>query len=183
MLHRADNVQLIHKTGLFSGRGLCHLQIGREIHVVGARIHKVEFTETILESQNYPYGIRVMTRNGLRNYWLFRNKWYWENDDLDQDQVYALLVTKAQREEARIKRAQAIVAIPDLPLPSRRETIPEDTRQLIWIRDEGRCQSCGSKIELQFDHIIPLSLGGSTNPENLQILCGPCNRRKGSNLA
>jgi len=30
--------------------------------------------------------------------------------------------------------------------------------------------------ELQFDHVLPVALGGATSVENLQILCGDCNR-------
>ncbi|MGA3352888.1 MAG: recombinase family protein [Acidimicrobiales bacterium] len=33
------------------------------------------------------------------------------------------------------------------------------------------------------DNVIPVALGGSNNAENLQILCGPCNRRKGAGLS
>ncbi|WP_416405027.1 HNH endonuclease [Arthrobacter sp. LFS091] len=45
-------------------------------------------------------------------------------------------------------------------------------------RDGGSRRACGSWSELQFDHIIPLAMGGSNNVEILQILCGPCKRSK-----
>ncbi|WP_354003896.1 HNH endonuclease [Arthrobacter sp. zg-Y877] len=49
-------------------------------------------------------------------------------------------------------------------------------------RDGGRCQGCGSTVDIQYDHIIPVSKGGSSNVENLQILCGKCNRFKSDGL-
>lgn len=46
-----------------------------------------------------------------------------------------------------------------------------------------RCACCGmeaaSRIPFQVDHILPMSKGGKSVPENLQILCRSCNRRKG----
>lgn len=64
-----------------------------------------------------------------------------------------------------------------------REPIPEEVRFQVWRRDQGKCCKCGSRENLEFDHIIPHSLGGSDTARNLQILCGPCNREKRDNLA
>ncbi len=36
----------------------------------------------------------------------------------------------------------------------------------------------GSNELIQFDHIIPLALGGANTADNLQILCTNCNREK-----
>jgi 5-methylcytosine-specific restriction endonuclease McrA len=58
--------------------------------------------------------------------------------------------------------------------------VPPGLRQQ---RDEGRCTSCGGNQNLEFDHIIPLSMGGSNTARNLQLLCERCNRAKGGNLA
>ena len=66
--------------------------------------------------------------------------------------------------------------------PRGREPIPRDVRRAVFERDAGRCVSCGSAFEIQYDHVIPFSLGGASTAENLQILCGDCNRSKGAGL-
>ncbi|MGH8227060.1 MAG: HNH endonuclease [Steroidobacteraceae bacterium] len=60
--------------------------------------------------------------------------------------------------------------------------IGHDTRLFVWERDGGRCQHCGSTEDLQFDHVIPRSLGGSGRASNVELLCGRCNRRKAAML-
>ncbi len=43
-----------------------------------------------------------------------------------------------------------------------------------------RCLCCGATQRLSPDHVVPLSEGGLNAAANLQPLCGPCNRRKGT---
>lgn len=45
-------------------------------------------------------------------------------------------------------------------------------------RDGLFCKNCMSVENLQIDHKIPLTLGGYSNIENLQLLCHSCNSRK-----
>ena len=48
---------------------------------------------------------------------------------------------------------------------------------------EGICPNCGDHfafIAMEADHIAPWSDGGKTIPENCQMLCKNCNRRKGN---
>ncbi|QIZ39293.1 HNH endonuclease [Saccharopolyspora sp. ASAGF58] len=52
----------------------------------------------------------------------------------------------------------------------------------VFQRDGGRCVQCGTGFEIQYDHIIPVALGGSSTEENLQLLCAQCNQSKGANL-
>ncbi len=60
--------------------------------------------------------------------------------------------------------------------------ISSEIRLLVWERDEGRCVHCGSGQDLQFDHVIPVSKGGGSSAENLELLCGPCNRLKSNRI-
>jgi len=69
------------------------------------------------------------------------------------------------------------------PLPVRdRLPIPDDAKLFVWQRDNGRCVICGSQEKLEYDHIIPISKGGSNTARNIQLLCEKHNRSKGANL-
>jgi 5-methylcytosine-specific restriction endonuclease McrA len=49
------------------------------------------------------------------------------------------------------------------------------------VRDDGTCQYCGVKrprAELNLDHVVPRSQGGTTSWENVVCSCVPCNLRK-----
>jgi len=59
-----------------------------------------------------------------------------------------------------------------------RTRIPDDVQIFVWRRDQGRCVKCGSQERLEFDHIIPVSKGGSNSARNIQLLCQSCNRTK-----
>lgn len=41
-----------------------------------------------------------------------------------------------------------------------------------------KCVNCGSTENLHIDHIIPLSIGGREDEDNMQILCRTCNLKK-----
>lgn len=64
----------------------------------------------------------------------------------------------------------------------KREPIPQEVQDAVWRRDGGRCVKCGSQENLEFDHIIPFSKGGSNTVRNLQLLCEKCNREKSNNI-
>lgn len=62
-------------------------------------------------------------------------------------------------------------------------------RTQIKERDHYACRSCGVSLAaephllLEVDHILPVSRGGLSMPENLQTLCWKCNRSKGAKLS
>ena len=63
--------------------------------------------------------------------------------------------------------------------PASREHLSASKRKRILLRGKGRCMKCGSRENLEIDHVVPLARGGSNRLENLQLLCRDCNRRKG----
>jgi len=64
----------------------------------------------------------------------------------------------------------------------KREIIPTDVKEAVWRRDLGKCVQCSSNEKLEFDHIVPVSKGGSNTVRNIQLLCEKCNRKKSDKI-
>jgi hypothetical protein len=135
-----------------------------------------------LEIEQRDTAVAVLQAPGGRTYWWCMDRFFWEDDGLSADDVYALAYERDHRARRRLARARQTVALGQAPATPRRESISRDVRRAVWERDGGACVQCGDAFELQFDHIIPVALGGATTPENLQVLCGPCNRTKGAEV-
>lgn len=59
----------------------------------------------------------------------------------------------------------------------------ESQKRAAYEKQNGICAKCQkhfSLAQMEADHITPWSKGGKTNPENCQMLCQECNRRKSS---
>ena len=61
---------------------------------------------------------------------------------------------------------------------SQSKYVSATTKKIVFTRDGGVCQCCGSSIRLEYDHITPFSCGGSSDASNIQLLCMKCNRSK-----
>ena len=73
--------------------------------------------------------------------------------------------------------------VPESDLVSKKSRrISPEVQDRVWKRDEGKCVKCGSNENLEFDHIIPFSKGGSNTYRNIQLLCEKCNRSKSNNF-
>ena len=116
----------------------------------------------------------------VRSYWWFRDKWYSTTEDYSPMEICLLLQQQEHRREGDLFRAKSVLE--HWFHPSIRRGISEDTRRFVWQRDEGRCQKCGSSELIQFDHVVPVSMGGSNSAQNLQLLCMDCNRQKGVSI-
>ena len=63
--------------------------------------------------------------------------------------------------------------------------LPHYRTHKTWLygKQEGYCAGCGKHFEkrnLDVDHYVPKSKGGTDHRDNLQLLCGACNRMKGN---
>lgn len=121
-------------------------------------------------------------QDGSRTLWHTADGWFWEDDGLDAEAVALLVWDRTRRRDGQIDRLRQIRAREEQVTSARRERIPPEVRAFVWERDDGRCAACGAEEDLQFDHVIPVARGGATSIENLQVLCGLCNRQKGDRL-
>ena len=66
--------------------------------------------------------------------------------------------------------------------PTRRVTWPKGLKQELMKRQDNTCVYCGYRRiarTLDIDHMIPAVRGGPNDVSNLQVICRPCNQRKG----
>ena len=109
----------------------------------------------------------------------------WAGIDVSKEAVR--LVKQRLKEDRGIEGlVQDVIARTDIPqrtdlgkLP--RYNAPENRKQL-YGEQGGHCAGCEGHFEarhLEIDHIISRNKGGTDHIENLQLLCGSCNRIKG----
>ena len=65
-----------------------------------------------------------------------------------------------------------------------RERVPDSVRMALYAIQQGVCSGCGiyqpHYLRFDVDHIVALADDGKTEERNLQLLCGYCNRTKGT---
>jgi len=96
----------------------------------------------------------------------------------DDEMIYQIMESedRERRNFERLKHKFSLTNEEDAR--PKRERVPEEVRVAVWRRDEGKCVKCGSRERLEYDHIIPVSKGGSDTVRNLELLCERCNREK-----
>jgi len=159
---------------LFSGRYA--LQSGKRIFdarwkrpwVEAARSRQREEPVALLES-------------GKRTYWWFHDCVHWDDDGLGPEDVKALVLQRERRAERQLRTAHSLMRAEQENRPTR-EPIPVELRRAVFERDGGHCVECSGTFDLQYDHILPVSRGGATTVQNLQLLCADCNQRKSDSI-
>ncbi|MBS7805540.1 HNH endonuclease [Rhizobiales bacterium TNE-4] len=65
---------------------------------------------------------------------------------------------------------------------TKRRTFSSKERLAYFLQAKGHCAQCSIKItpgkRWDLDHVTPLSLGGSNDTTNLQVLCQACHTQK-----
>jgi hypothetical protein len=161
------------------------------------RSYKEAATEFIDGQRREPRFID-QTASGSTIYWAYRDK-ILTLESTDPEVIFrkaegsfqvkpeALLLIKhhvlrKERYFQKVRReVEALENIEKLESVSR-EPISESVRLFVWQRDKGQCVKCASRERLEFDHIIPVTAGGSNTERNVQLLCESCNRSKGSTI-
>lgn len=146
-----------------------HCRLGHRRNKRGETLTEDQYQTLLMTQRENPVLLLSNAKSG-RKWWMFRDKVYWEEADLNESEVKALLLdwNRSQGEEGRRR--------------SNRKSLPNSVKLLVWDRDKGRCVQCGRDEDLEYDHIIPVSKGGSNTENNIQLLCVVCNRSKGANL-
>ena len=120
--------------------------------------------------------------------WLYKGIYYSVNlgilkDIYTDEQIRLILMEEYDKERKRFERLKRKYELSEYEkAETSRPSIPERVRIEVWRRDEGKCVKCGSRERLEYDHIIPVSKGGSNTTRNIELLCEQCNRRKGSQI-
>jgi hypothetical protein len=118
-----------------------------------------------------------------RAFWWYGDTFYWSTAGAyTSNDIKALLFKRQRQGERELEHAHAVLAASSSPVARKREPVPRDVRKAVWERDGGKCVECESDFDLQYDHIIPFSMGGASSVENLQLLCAKCNQTKGGRL-
>lgn len=62
-------------------------------------------------------------------------------------------------------------------------SIPRDIQFRVLKRENQICSDCGRSVkdeDIEFDHVIPWSKGGSSDEHNIRLLCKACNKKRGN---
>ncbi|MBA7512847.1 hypothetical protein ES705_04856 [subsurface metagenome] len=116
-------------------------------------------------------------------YYLYRGSIYRLDRQYSENEILLLIMDYEDKERRKFERLKKKFDLAQkVERQPRRESIPEEVRIAVWRRDGGKCARCGSREKLEYDHIIPISKGGSNTARNIELLCESCNRKKKNNI-
>lgn len=124
----------------------------------------------------------LLFQDEIVKYFRVNGQWFCGPKELSFDDLVALALVKLDKGLRKIQNAHVYVNSGQRVEGRTRMAIPDAVKVAVWNRDAGVCVECRSEIELQYDHVIPFSKGGSDEVENIQLLCRVCNQRKGASL-
>ncbi|WP_417913239.1 HNH endonuclease [Candidatus Electronema sp. TJ] len=114
---------------------------------------------------------------------LYRDSVYAATGPYTESECMLLVARLADKERTLFEELSKKQDSPEVrEAVANRKRISEKVRIAVWRRDQGQCAKCGSRHNLEYDHIIPVAEGGSNTVRNIELLCEKCNRAKGKKI-
>jgi hypothetical protein len=114
--------------------------------------------------------------------WVFKGDFYVINGLYSLEQAKLLILETVDAERRKFERLKLKFSGATGGTEPGRPRIPKSVRIEVWRRDGGQCVRCSSRENLEYDHIVPVSRGGSNTARNIELLCESCNRSKGAQI-
>ena len=115
--------------------------------------------------------------------WVFKGYVYEVKGLYSDDEIKLLILEDFDKERRYFEKLKIkFNEVQSEDIAYERPRIPESVRIEVWRRDGGKCARCGSREKLEYDHIVPISKGGSNTARNIELLCEKCNRSKSNNV-
>jgi hypothetical protein len=159
-----------------------------DLALVAQEIYK----QNMRQSEKVAYINKIWSERPLLPIYFTHMYFFVSQLNIELDKLSGLHEKLSQPQEPLTEKE--LVNIEDLSLWDIRKADPIRARQISDAvydaakTDDGQycCALCGNvshnKGLFQIDHIVPMSKGGKTRMDNLQLLCARCNRVKGSKI-
>ncbi len=157
-----------------------------EAFITNEIIHSQE-TPVELTEDDHPYCIWEVDGKWLdqlnHEMWLYQETLYGVKGVYSKTQKKLLILEQADKERQKFERLAAKFSKEQSEhIKHERSRISETVRIEVWRRDQGKCSGCGSRVNLEYGHVVPVSRGGSNTARNVELLCEACNRSKGDRI-
>lgn len=144
-----------------------------------ARLHP-ETAQRVYQAQTDGVAVPLLLRRPPVTLYWYRGRVYADAHGLLVEEAEAILSHRHRQRE--VERTRALNLARAGPNPVTRY-VTAATRAEVFARDGGACTACGSTIDLEYDHCIPVAAGGSNEVGNIRLLCLRCNRSSGARMA
>jgi hypothetical protein len=104
-----------------------------------------------------------------------------KNPHMTQSELLEELAEIAlQKLDPELKKQRTASMLARSNVSKNKRYISAQTKREVYKRAQGKCEfeGCGSQYFLETDHIVPISLGGTNDLENLRLLCRTHNQLK-----